>query len=330
MNLIFDVALDSDIDLPELPEISNADTMIRIRKGIKNSDWLDRLSWQHHWYTENRSVCISLARCDDRYILRFPELVDFVITCSSATVEYYADLKFPPETIRHLLLDQVIPRMLGQQGRLVLHASAIELPESNKAIAFIGDSGWGKSTLASSFHQNGAKLLTDDCLLIEICDDKVSCIPNYYGVRLFEDSADAIFNGNNQSVQVAHYSEKKRLLIDHHDCMSDPVELDGIFLLEDPVNFGSATTISIKPIEGVEDFMRLIGQIFIIDVSEKNLYKNLFNNIKKIFSQGVPIYRLSYPHNYTMLPSVQKNVRDIIQKPHSLLEHRGLNEKKAF
>ena len=313
MKLIFDVGLDSDIDLPELPDVSNADTVIRIKRATKNSDWIKELDWQYHWRTDN-VICISMAKVDDGYVLKFPELADFSITSSNQSIEYYADTKIPPESIRHLLLDQVIPRVLGQQGRLVLHASATVLQGDSKAIAFIGSSGWGKSTLATSFLEGGAKLLTDDCLLIEIRDDKVFCTPNYFGLRLFDDSVDAIFGEKQQSIQVAHYSEKKRLLTDQHEGskLSSQVELGGIFLLGDPLQNIGSMQINIKPVSGAEDFMKLIAQIFIIDVSEPNLYGKLFKYIGKILSHGVPIYGLEYPREYLMLSSVQKSVKDIV------------------
>lgn len=315
MKLIFDVALDSDIDLPELPDISTAETVIKIREGTDNTDWIDELVWQFHWQTEDGQVCISRAQYDAGYVLRFPELSDFVVPFSNHSIEYYADITTPPESIRHLLLDQVIPRVLGQQGRLVLHASATVLQGDDEAIAFVGDSGWGKSTIASSFLEDGARLLTDDCLLIEICDDHVFCIPNYYGVRLFDDSAKAIF-ADKQHTQVSHYSTKKRLRMDHHygDERSAPIKLAGIFLLDDPAKNTGSKQIEVKPITGAADFIKLVGQIFSIDASERSLYETLFKKVGNIVSHGIPIYQLDYPRDYTILSSVQKCVRNTVHK----------------
>ena len=104
-------------------------------------------------------VCITCGRIDGNYILQFPNLADFIISEHGALVQYLPKPDIPIETIRHLLLDQVIPRVLGQQGRLVIHASAVTLP-NRKTIAFLGNSGQGKSTIASYFciFKNNTKL----------------------------------------------------------------------------------------------------------------------------------------------------------------------------
>jgi len=46
-----------------------------------------------------------------------------------------------------------------------------ELLENSRSVAFLGNSGFGKSTLASSFHRNGVYLIDDDCILLNPCDD---------------------------------------------------------------------------------------------------------------------------------------------------------------
>ena len=65
--------------------------------------------------------------------------------------------------VRHLFLDSVIPLILSRREPLVLHASAILF--DGRAIAFIGTSGQGKSTLAASHSQLGYSLISDDYLV---------------------------------------------------------------------------------------------------------------------------------------------------------------------
>lgn len=319
MYKIFDITLDCDMSLPELPKTSKVASTISIRKGVlQNRDWFDNLVWFHHWYEEDESICISAARCNDGYVLRFPELADFIITFSNPTIEYYAENTIPLESIRHVLLDQVIPRMLGQQGRLILHGSAVLLPGSEKSVVFIGESGSGKSTLASSFYEEGSKLLTDDCLLIEICNGEVFCLPNYFGLRLYDDSVTEIFKDKEQSKQVAHYSDKKRLLIESKEGdynSADKIEIGTVFILgENSIKKVDCKKISIKSITGAEDFMKLITQIFIIDVSQPGLYGKLFKEIGKIVSNNTPIFYLDYPHDYSLLSSVKRQIKDNVHE----------------
>ncbi|HKS96499.1 MAG TPA: hypothetical protein VJV74_10250, partial [Terriglobia bacterium] len=115
----------------------------------------------------------------------------------------------PLDTVRHLFLDQVFPLLLSKRGRLVLHASAVLIPGG--AIAFLGETGQGKSTLASSFSQRGFPFLTDDCLLLEEKGGQLVGIPSYPGLRLWPKTVAALFAEEPPVSRVAHYTTKKRL-----------------------------------------------------------------------------------------------------------------------
>ena len=310
---IFNIALDSDISLPELPEVDMADTVISIHAGVDAKSIPEQPSWFHHWETPEGDVSISCAKLSDSYLLRFPDLVDFVISISCGTVTYFPQTEIPAETIRHLLLDQVIPRILGQRGQLILHAAAVVMPDG-QAIAFLGDSGRGKSTLASSLHHNGARLITDDCLLLEEIGGQVVAIPNYYGLRLFNDSATAIFGEQSGDSPVAHYTAKKRLqLPDRIEPESATgFRLIAIFFLTDPDEYIECDFVQINPIKGVEEIMTMIEQAFLLDITDKSLIARQFNVVGRLVSSGIKIYQLEYPRKHSMLPHVCSRIEDIL------------------
>lgn len=64
-----------------------------------------------------------------------------------------------------LVLAQVLPLAAVLRGLDVLHASAVAV--AGRAVAFLGGSGAGKTTLASRIAASGAPLVTDDVLAIE-------------------------------------------------------------------------------------------------------------------------------------------------------------------
>ena len=310
---IFNIALDSDIPLPELSEVEMADIVITIQAGVDVNSIPEQPSWFHHWETPEGAVSISCAKLSDSYLLRFPKLVDFVISISFDTVTYFPQVEIPAETIRHLLLDQVIPRILGQRGQLILHAAAVVMPEGH-AIAFLGDSGKGKSTLASSFYHNGARLITDDCLLLEEIDGQVVVIPNYYGLRLFNDSVNAIFGEQPGNSPVAHYTTKKRLQLPQR-IGADPEKgfrLTSIFLLTDAGENIEYDFVQINPIKGVEEIMTMIEQAFLLDITDKPLIAHQFKVMGRVVSSGINIYRLEFPRKHSMLPQVRSRIEDIL------------------
>jgi ABC-type iron transport system FetAB ATPase subunit len=311
---IFNIALDCDIALPELPEIESAERIIKISAGSPVENNFDGAIWFHDWCDPDDEICISCAKLGDLYLLRFPEQADFIISISEMAVHYFPKNNLGFEILRHLLIDQVVPRILGHLGELILHASAISMP-NGCSIAFIGESGQGKSTLAASFYQNGSSLLTDDCLLVSAEQGQIFGIPNYHGVRLYDDSAIAIFDHSIENkLPVAHDSDKSRLLLpaQTRGAIINRKKLSAFFFLADSVEGKAGNEVNINPIRGADEMISLINQTFILDVTNKELIKNQFLAIRQLFDCNVQMFRLSYPKQYSLLPELHAKIEAII------------------
>ena len=68
--------------------------------------------------------------------------------------------------LRLFTLGPVLALLLRQRGRLVLHGSAVSI--DGEAVAFLGDQGWGKSTIAATLYARGHKLVADDVVALEM------------------------------------------------------------------------------------------------------------------------------------------------------------------
>jgi hypothetical protein len=55
--------------------------------------------------------------------------------------------------------------LLYQRGKLVLHGSCVCV--QGEAVAFLGESGWGKSSLAAAFFLNGYPVVADDLAAVD-------------------------------------------------------------------------------------------------------------------------------------------------------------------
>src|SRR5215475_837216 len=206
---ICNVALESDLSLPELEAAKTHTPGIRFlmsRTALSDAGDCERL---HTWTLPDGTPWLEIGRQARGYLLRFREMVDFAVSRDAREILCYAASDTPSETVRHLLLDQVLPLVLSSQGQLVVHGSAVLTPIGT--IAFVGDSGSGKSTLASSFTEDGMAVLTDDCLLLEEEEGCLTAIPSYPGVRLWPKAADAVLGERRTLTEVAHYTKKTRL-----------------------------------------------------------------------------------------------------------------------
>jgi hypothetical protein len=144
----------------------------------------------HQWLGEDKSVWCSFFRIENDYLLRFTGLADFKIASQNSTIDCWPALNVAEADIRQLYLNQVLPLAQSHSGKLVFHASAVEVDQN--AIVFIGTSGRGKSTLAASFSTQQYRFLTDDGLLLEKTSTGYQVMPSHASIRLWEDSQAAI------------------------------------------------------------------------------------------------------------------------------------------
>jgi hypothetical protein len=119
------------------------------------------------WYT--------FARCGDNVVGRIYRLVDFVIDAGQRRVVYHRDPATDPGLVPILITGTLTAYLLSAQGRLVLHASAVEA--GGAAIAFVGFSGQGKTTMAALLCADGHPLVTDDLLPVEVQGGQATCVP---------------------------------------------------------------------------------------------------------------------------------------------------------
>ena len=259
--------------------------------------------WLNHWYLEDGSKWLSFARIESGYLLRFPALADFTVSLDGQSICCHLRNECPPETMRHLLLNQVIPITLSQLGKLVLHASACATPRG--VMAFMGTTGMGKSTLAASFGLQGFPILTDDCLLVEKHDDKIACVSSYTGLRLWPESVSALFEQEPELQPMAHYTDKKRVLFDQAT-LEGAHFLKSVYVLTQ-ANDEQGNGVTIIPLSSSEALFEIIKHTFQLDVTDQQRLGQAFKRYEWL-ARSIPFFRLTYPRNHAFLPTVQTTI----------------------
>lgn len=268
-------------------------------------------NWLHHWHYDDGEIYLLFARDGDTFYLRFPEAADFRIVPSRGEISCCTVPGITDNTVRHLLLDQVLPRIVGHEGSIVLHASAISVAE--QAILFMGGPWSGKSTLAANFINHGANMLADDCVLLEMEGSHVSAITNYPGSRLWQDSLDALQDRSGICGEITLYSTKKRLLYrwDRQKKYEESLPVNAIFLLGPAVSMTGNDHISIRRMSGSRVIPELLKYTFVLDVVDKDKVKGKFHAHGSI-ALSIPLYQLDYPRDYSMLGEVFSAVNGVL------------------
>ena len=184
------------------------------------------LHWSTVWRSSDGGAWAQTARDRDAFYVRITGFVDVKITATHIHVA--ANPNARDSTIRHLLLDQVLPMALAAEGRLVLHASAVQRAGSG-VVALAGSAGAGKSTLAAAFLRAGWNVLSDDGVMVEPCERGATAVPAYSGLRLWPDAVDATGLTESAVSEVAEYSAKVRVTPGH---VGSPAPLAGVYVIE--------------------------------------------------------------------------------------------------
>jgi len=263
----------------------------------------------HQWIFSDETVWTLFYRLNSCYLLRFPDLADFEVSRDGQTVSVWPAPGVSLGTVEHLHLNQVLPLALSRQGRLVLHASAVEI--AGKGVAFTGESGRGKSTLAASFATTGARFLTDDGLQLSWLDRQCWITPSHPSVRLLRDSQEAIIHQAVDFAPAVEYTPKVRLLAGDRLAFCDSVQpLSRVYFLGE----GMASSLTIEPVRPAEAFMEMVKNSFLLDIEERELLAWHFDEMVRL--AALPIYyRLNYPRCYEDLPRVREAiVRHVIEE----------------
>ncbi len=313
---IFDCILESSIELPELIPFEGtigSDTLtltFRCSPAPRNS--APEPQWFHHWYLPNGAVNLSCGKKSGLYYLRFPGIAEFEISIEEKIITGFLENSASTFILRHLLLDQVVPRLLSHQGAMILHASAVCFHENTWL--FLGESGQGKSTLAMVLQQYGCSLLTDDCVKLGITDSRITCIPNYIGARLWPDSITGLDLPRDQFTINDGWKTRLYFHSDNHSqCPVNPVK--AIFFLRGSKSMNTVDHCLCTPVKGLDKFMEVNKHCFPLDITDQTFIRRQFANIDRIWKTGnIPFFNLYYPKDYKSLPAVCETIHSACAK----------------
>ncbi len=112
--------------------------------------------------------------------------------------------------VETFLVGAVSGVLLHQRNDLALHASCVAIDD--RAVAFVGPSGRGKSTLAAFLAARGFALLTDDVCRIVFQRQHVCVVPGSCRLRLWPDAARALDHAP-ETLPTGRSGHPKRVLV---------------------------------------------------------------------------------------------------------------------
>ncbi|MEI2581628.1 hypothetical protein [Scytonema sp. PRP1] len=203
--------------------------------------------------------------------------------------------------LRTILLGPILSILLRQRGLLVLHASCVDI--NNKAVAFMGGSGWGKSTLAAAFHTKGYDILTDDVMPIEFVSDSPIVIPAYPQFKLFPEAVASLGQDTERLSPVFQNSPKLSYKFER-GFQQTPLPLQRIYVLDK----GSAHKIT--KLQPQEAFVELVRHTRAISLVTNPQFVTSHMRLCSELIKNVTFCRFTRKPSLTDLPELVKLIED--------------------
>lgn len=210
-----------------------------------------------------------------------------------------SDLNLNPNLTRFLILNQGMGILLYQRGYLVLHGSAVNM--YGEAVAFVGPSEIGKSTIATILNINNHPIVADDVLAIKFENDTPLILPSFPILRLRAEVIETLFDTSDsfshvlQSDKNNYYSKKNFSTV--------PLPLKRVYILK------NSDKNKIIPLKFQDGLMELIKQSYTLRFFDnQQKYKNLFQCTNVV--KNVPIKYLfkTIKNNDDLLSKIGKDL----------------------
>jgi hypothetical protein len=296
------LVIECDFPLPELPVVRGGrvpDIVVR-RAAARTRGSIG--APVHQWLLPDGTRWASVAKRERERVVRFQRFAAFAVADGGRTVKWHAPSTTRPDTLRHLLLDQVLPAMAFEHSLIGLHASAVVV--GGAGIAFAGPTSRGKSTLAASFAADGHPVVTDDCLMLRWKSAEPCAVPSYPSLRLWKSTADRLFGLGGSLAPVAQYTSKLRISAGGSAFVfrRRPVRVGRIYVIDRRV--GPAR---IDRLSGREAYVELLKTTFHLDPLDPVAARREVAALAAIVRR-VPVARLRVPLQLESLRDVRRAI----------------------
>jgi hypothetical protein len=240
----------------------------------------------------------------DTVLLTIPEIGRFKIS-SGRRITVDPEETAATRDVRLFLLGSALGAVWFQRGYFPLHASVVVM--DGKAVAFAGDPGAGKSTLAAWMHTHGHALLCDDVCVVRFDNETTPmAYPGFPRLKLWRDALTALAIDRTGLPRDYARADKFHLAVPER-FWRDPVRLEKIFVLE----FSDAgRPPEVQPIPPARAVPLLRDHTYRYEyISGLGLTEEHFRHCVRL-AQIVPVCWLRRPRDHAALAECQRLIEE--------------------
>lgn len=241
---------------------------------------------------------------DGKYFIRYVNGLTFCLNSAITRVFVLCSDPMSHADVCSFLLGPVMGIVLRMRGTTCLHASAVEIHE--RAVAFLGEIGAGKSTTAAIFARNGHAVLTDDIVALEKCGDDFFAHSGYPFLNLLPDAMALVFGNGDGCCSGNPQFEKTRVILNGGGLQFESrlLALDRVYILDRAAG-RSATTI--LPVRAQEALIELSSQTYANKMLDQQMRAREFQVLGELV-RSVPVCRLIAPANGSGIHNLYRTI----------------------
>lgn len=282
----YGLGIHSALPLPELVAAQSAcDVVVRLAAedyvplGIRADTWCVHITPEDAWLAFDRVGMFRVR--NGRAIL---------VTPANGVDERLLQLN---------LVGLVLAVLLYQRGLLVLHASAVRV--GRYAVAFMAESGQGKSSTALALHTRGHGMIADDVLPVDLSGGAAMIAPGFPQFKLAPSVAVRLGVAR-ESLLPLHPLEEKCGYRPAYAFSSEPLPLRCIYVLQ------QSQTARIEPVHPREGMIELVRHSYPTRLGHAGGSEH-FRQCAALVQQ-IPIYRLCRTCDLDSLPDFVQMIED--------------------
>lgn len=242
---------------------------------------------------------------DGSSYVRWEGLFEFLVSADGRQITCGWHDAASKEAFQVYALGQALSFALVKRGLEPLHATTVVI--SGLAVAFLGSSGFGKSSLAASFLEAGYQLLTDDLLLLRKNGEGFCGYPGPPRIKLFPSVARAFLKANLGGVPMNDRTTKLVIPLSENQVCRAATPLKAICVLSSSRKVSRKRTMSITHLPPREAFVELLRGTFNRLLTDPDRLQRQFAAVTQLVAK-VPVFSLSYPRVLRRLPEVREVV----------------------
>jgi hypothetical protein len=296
---VYGITIDSEIELA-LPKHGHGDLgQIEVRTAPA-----------YHFHQVIRDLPLEqidgswyqFGRLQDRSsYVRWEGVGEFLISSAGHSITGRQFHEAHEESFQIYLLNQAISFALVKRGFEPLHATTVSV--NGGAVVLLGESGYGKSSLAACFLDAGHRLLTDDLLILQPSLSGITAYPGPPRIKLYPKLARR-FLANPANGTSMNSRTKKLILSLNGKGSTDPIPLKAIYTLTAPREVFRKQRVRISVLSPRESFLELVKNTFNYRIVNSDRMERQFRATSQLVDVML-VRKISYPRVLAELPAVR-------------------------